>query len=68
MLDLSLSLKRSIAEDDDAATVDCAVKTAAAVGLGEVAVDIGDRGMTTLSGNVAAAISSKSVTTGDGGG
>ncbi|MEM6588617.1 MAG: hypothetical protein AAF641_09235 [Pseudomonadota bacterium] len=58
---LSIRLKRFFAEEDGAATVDWVVGTAAAV-------DTVERGVTTLSGNIAAAISSKSVNTGDGDG
>lgn len=68
MLGFSINLKRFIADEDGAATVDWVVGTAAAVGLGVAAVDTVERGITTLSGNIAAAISSKSVNTGDTGG
>ncbi|MEO0752446.1 MAG: hypothetical protein AAFY25_11655 [Pseudomonadota bacterium] len=60
-----LSLKRFVAEEDGAATVDWVVGTAAAVGLGVAAVDTVERGINTLAGNIATAISSKAVSNGD---
>ena len=68
VLGMSFCLKRFIAEEDGAATVDWVVGTAAAVGLGVAAVDTVERGITTLSGNIASAISSKSVNNGNSGG
>ncbi|MEO0370531.1 MAG: hypothetical protein AAF231_03660 [Pseudomonadota bacterium] len=65
---LSICLKRFITEEDGSATVDWVVGTAAAVGLGVAAVDTVERGITTLSGNIAAAISTKAVNNGNGGG
>lgn len=55
-------------EEDGAATVDWVVGTAAAVGLGVAAVDTVERGIDTLAGNIATAISSKIVDNGDGDG
>ena len=63
-----LKLKRFAADEDGAATVDWVVGTAAAVGLGVAAVDTVERGIGTLAGTIASAISTKAVTNGDAGG
>lgn len=63
------NLKRFAADfardEEGAATVDWVVGTAAAVGLGVAAVDTVERGINTLAGNIATAISSKTVDNGD---
>lgn len=62
------NLKRFVAEEDGAATVDWVVGTAAAVRLGFAAVDTVERGIDTLSSTIASAISGKAVNNGDTGG
>ena len=57
--------ERFLKDEDGAATVDWVVLTAAVVGLGVAAVDTVEQGVTSLAGDIATAISSKSVTNGD---
>ncbi|MEM7599657.1 MAG: hypothetical protein AAF382_18370 [Pseudomonadota bacterium] len=63
-----LTFKQFAQDEDGAATVDWVVGTAAAVGLGVAAVDTVERGITTLAGTIATAISTKTVTNGDSAG
>lgn len=56
------------ADEEGAATVDWVVGTAAAVGLGVAAVDTVERGIDSLAGNIATAISTKAVDNGNNGG
>lgn len=61
-----LEIKNFLQDEDGAATVDWVVGTAMAVGLGVAAVDTVERGINSLSQDIATAISSKAVNNGDG--
>ena len=60
-----LKARGFIREEDGAATVDWVVGTAMAVGLGVTAVEQVESGINALAGNIATAISSKTVSNGD---
>lgn len=61
-------LKRFLAEEDGAASVDWVVETTAPVGLGAATVDTPERGINLLAGNIATAISDTSVNNENDGG